>query len=158
MNKLLTSSAVNSWCNLVKEQQSVPALISLLNGYRAACHYGAESTGTLDTDSGSRFHDSETFCKTLTFVLHETDNVFRGMLGISSTSSKRGTILELKNTPKWKTLRPLIKSYLRSTLFMLNQATDSEILALSLSRLRASAVFFAAFPPLLLRLIKVFFM
>ncbi|XP_031279802.1 nucleolar complex protein 2 homolog isoform X2 [Pistacia vera] len=154
-NKLLTNSVVNSWCNLIKEQQSVPALISLLNGYRAACHYGAESTGALDAGSSCRIQESETFCKILTFVLHEADNVFRGMLGISSSSSKRGTILELKNTPKWKTLRPLIKSYLRSTMFMLNQATDSEILALSLSRLRASVVFFAAFPPLLHRLIKI---
>lgn len=153
-NKLLTSSAVSSWCHLVKEQHNAPAFISLLNAYRAACHYGAESTGILGSASGPHILDSATFCKILTFVLREADDVFRGMLGISS-NCKRDTILGLKNNSKWKTVRPLIKSYLRSTLFMLNQATDSEILAFSLTRLRTSIVFFAAFPLSIHRLIKI---
>ncbi|KAL5800202.1 hypothetical protein ACOSQ3_033300 [Xanthoceras sorbifolium] len=155
INKMLTSSAFSSWCHLVKEQHSVPALISLLNGYRAACHYGTESTGVLDAVSCYKIQDSETFCNIVTIMLREADNIFRGMLGISSSNCKRATILDLKNTSKWKTLRPLIKSYLRSTLFMLNQATDSDILAFSLTRLRASIVLFAAFPSLLRRLIKI---
>ncbi|KAL9422097.1 hypothetical protein AB3S75_034379 [Citrus x aurantiifolia] len=153
-NKLLTSSAVNSWCHLVKEQHNASAFISLLNAYRAACHYGAESTGILGSGSGPRILDCETFCKILMFMLREADDVFREMLGISS-NCKRDTILGLKNNSKWKTVRPLIKSYLRSTLFMLKQATDSEILAFSLNRLRASIVFFAAFPLLIHRLIKI---
>lgn len=155
LNKLLTSSAINSWCHLVKEQHNASAFLSLLNAYRAACHYGAESTGILGSGSGAPMLDCETFCKILMFVLREADDVFREMLGISS-NCKRDTILGLKNNSKWKTVRPLIKSYLRSTLFMLNQATDSEILAFSLNRLRASIVFFAAFPLLIRRLIKVF--
>ncbi|KAK2633889.1 hypothetical protein Ddye_028681 [Dipteronia dyeriana] len=154
-NKMWTSSAVSSWFLLVKEQHSVPALISLLNGYRAVCHYGTESTGVLDAVSRHKIQDTEAFCKILTTLLREADNIFHGMLGISSSNCKKGTILELKNTLKWKTLRPLIKSYLRSTLFMLNQATDSDILVFSLTRLRASIVFFAAFPSLLHRLIKI---
>ncbi|KAL9418998.1 hypothetical protein AB3S75_036868 [Citrus x aurantiifolia] len=153
-NKLLTSSAVNSWCHLVKEQHNASAFISLLNTYRAACHYGAESTGILGSGSGPCILDCETFCKILMFMLCEADDVFREMLGISS-NCKRDTILGLKNNSKWKTVRPLIKSYLRSTLFMLKQATDSEILAFSLNRLRASIVFFAAFPLLTHRLIKI---
>lgn len=154
-SKLFTSSAISSWCQLVKEQHNVPAFVNLLNAYRAACHYGDESTGVLDTGSCPQILNSETFCKILTFILTEADDVIRAILGISSSNCKKGTILELKNTSKWKTLRPLIKSYLRSTLFMLNQATDSEILAFSLTRLRASIVLFAAFPPLIHRLIKV---
>ncbi|KAH9768148.1 Noc2p family [Citrus sinensis] len=154
LNKLLTSSAINSWCHLVKEQHNASAFISLLNAYRAACHYGAESTGILGSGSGAPILDCETFCKILMFVLREADDVFREMLGISS-NCKRDTILGLKNNSKWKTVRPLIKSYLRSTLFMLNQATDSEILAFSLNRLRTSIVFFAAFPLLIRRLIKI---
>ncbi|XP_022765342.1 nucleolar complex protein 2 homolog isoform X3 [Durio zibethinus] len=85
----------------------------------------------------------------------EADNIFRETLGISCSSCKKETILELKNSSKWKTMKPLIKSYLRSTLFLLNQVTDSEILAFSLVRLRASIIFFAAFQPLLHRLIKI---
>ncbi|KAL6982357.1 hypothetical protein U1Q18_047282 [Sarracenia purpurea var. burkii] len=150
----VTNAVINSWCELVKKD-SESALVSLLNVYRAACHYGTESIGVPETASCQIIQNSETFCSILMFMLCEVDNIFRGLLKISSSSCKKEVILELKNTSKWKSLKPLIKSYLRSTLFLLNQVTDSEILAFSLSRLRASIIFFAAFPSLLHRLIKV---
>lgn len=143
----LSSSTVDSLCELVKEQNNVPAFVRLLNGYRAACHYGSESPTIVK--------DSHTFCKILTFMLHEADNIFRKILGISGSNDRKEAILELKNTSKWKTLKPVVKSYLRSTLFLLNEVTDSQILAFALTRLKASIVFFAAFPPLLGRLIKI---
>lgn len=143
----LSSSTVDSLCELVKEQNNVPAFVRLLNGYRAACHYGSESPTIVE--------DSHTFCKILTFMLHEADNIFRKILGISGSNDRKEVILELKNTSKWKTLKPVVKSYLRSTLFLLNEVTDSQILAFALTRLKASIVFFAAFPPLLGKLIKI---
>lgn len=143
----LSSSTVDSLCELVKEQNNVPAFVRLLNGYRAACHYGSESPTIVE--------ESHTFCKILTFMLHEADNIFRKILGISGSNDRKEAILELKNTSKWKTLKPAVKSYLRSTLFLLNEVTDSQILAFALTRLKASIVFFAAFPPLLGRLIKI---
>ncbi|XVF23676.1 hypothetical protein REPUB_Repub13aG0059900 [Reevesia pubescens] len=154
-DKLLTSSALNSLCELIREPHSISALTSLLNGYRTACHYGTEPSGPLDVGLCYGLEDSKTFSKILIFMLQEADNIFREMLGISRSSRKKETILELKNSSKWKTMKPLIKSYLRSTLFLLNQVTDSEILAFSLGRLRASIIFFAAFRPLLHRLIKI---
>ncbi|XP_021625969.1 nucleolar complex protein 2 homolog isoform X2 [Manihot esculenta] len=146
VSMLLNSSAVDSLCQLVKEQQNVSALIRLLNGYRAACHYGTESCGALK--------DGLTLSNTLMFVLHEADNVFRKMLGIPCSNERKEMILGFKDTSKWKKLKPLIKSYLRSTLFFLNEVSDSVILVFALTRLRASIIFFAAFPPLLQRLIK----
>uniref|UniRef100_A0A6N2LQI7 Nucleolar complex protein 2 homolog n=1 Tax=Salix viminalis TaxID=40686 RepID=A0A6N2LQI7_SALVM len=143
----LNSSTVDSLCKLVKEQNNVPAFVRLLNGYRAACHYGSESPTIVE--------DSHTFSKILTFMFHEADNIFRKILGISESNDRKEAILELKNTSKWKTLKPIVKSYLRSTLFLLNEVTDSRILAFALTRLRASIVFFAAFPLLLGRLIKI---
>lgn len=156
--KMLTISLINSWCQLVKDQNSVPALTCLLNGYRAACHYGAESAVVFEDVAVPRFQNCETFCKIVTFMLSEADSIFRRILGISCSSRKKETILELRNTSKWKVLKPLIKLYLRSTLFLLNQVTDAEILALSLTQLGASLMFFAAFPSLLRRLIKVNFL
>lgn len=153
--KLLTTSTVNSWCQLVTEQQSVTALTSLLNGYRSACHYGVESSSVLDADSCHKIQDSETFCEILMFMLNEADNLFRGLLEITSSSSRKEKVGEVKNSSKWNTFKPLIKSYLRSTLFLLNQATDVEILIFSLARVRASMTFFATFPSLLCKLIKV---
>lgn len=143
----LNSSAVDSLHQLVMEEHNVPAFIRILNGYRAACHYGTESSSVLE--------DGGTFSKILIFVLCEADSIFRKMLGISCSNERKEAILGLKNSSKWKTLKPLVKSYLRSTLFLLNEVTDSQILAFALTRLRASLIFFAAFRPLLQRLIKV---
>ncbi|CAL5363521.1 unnamed protein product [Camellia sinensis] len=152
--KVLTHSVINSLCQLIKDEHNKSALKTLLNGYRAACWYGTDSIGVPDNASCQRIQNSGTFCSILMFMLREADNIFRGLLKIPSSSCKKESILELKNTSKWKSLKPLIKSYLRSTLFFLNQVTDSEILAFSLSRLRASIIFFAAFPSLLKRLMK----
>lgn len=146
--KLFTSSTINSWCQLVKEEQNNAALTYLLNAYRAACHYGSES-------SGHRIESSEAFSNILIFVLSEADNIFRKLLQISSTNTKKETILELKNTSKWKNLKPLIKSFLRSTLFLLDQVADSDTLIFVLHRIKASVIFFALFPSLLSRCIKV---
>lgn len=155
-SQLLTSSDVDSWCQLVTEQQSLSALTSLLNGYRTACHYRAESSGALNADSRHRFQNSETFSKILIFMLNDADNLFRKLLGLSNSNIRKDKLSELKNSSKWNALKPLIKSYLRSTLYHLNQVTETEILTFSLARVRASMPFFVAFPSLLHRLVKVF--
>ncbi|XP_065871635.1 protein REBELOTE isoform X2 [Euphorbia lathyris] len=147
LSTLFRSSAVDTLYQLVSKQQNIPALIKLLNGYRAACHYGTESSNVLK--------DGLTFSKILMFVLSEADNTFRKLLGISLSNQRKEAILDMKNSSKWKTVKPLIKSFLRSTLFLLNEVSDSEILSFTLTRLKASIIFFAAFPALLQRLIKI---
>lgn len=101
-----------------------------------------------------RIQSREVFSKMLMFLLCEADGIFRRMLGISDSLSKVN-LLKVKNKPEWKTASPLIKSYLRSSLYLLNQVTDNQILNFVLSQLRASVVFFSAFPSLARRLIKV---
>ncbi|XP_073031025.1 protein REBELOTE-like [Primulina eburnea] len=146
--KLLTNSIVNTWFQMIREGCSQSAFISLLNAYRTACHYGAESIGY-------RIDNSETFCNILVFILSNADDTFRGLLQLSSSNCTKVTILELKKSSKWESLKPLIKSYLRSTLFMLDQVTDRDILAFALTRFRSSLIFFVAFPSLVQRLMKV---
>ncbi|KAM3202592.1 nucleolar complex-associated protein 2 isoform X1 [Capsicum annuum] len=145
--RVLTVSAISSWCRLILEENKQAAFVCLLNAYRAACHYGAESIDL-------RFQNAETFGNLVTSVLSKADNILWGLLGISSSSYKKEAILELKDTSQWVNVKPLIKSYLRSTLSLLDQVTDSEILAFALTHLRDSLLFFAAFPYLLQRLIK----
>lgn len=154
-SKVLSTLLVSTWSERVKEDHNDSALSSLLNAYRDACHFGTELSGPADDEPCYRIQNSEAFCNVIFFMLQEADNIFRGLLKISPTAFKKEMILELKNTSKWKKMKPFVKSYLRSTLFLLNQVTDSQILALSLTRLRASIIFFAAFPSLLQRLIKV---
>ncbi|KAI4357193.1 hypothetical protein L6164_001159 [Bauhinia variegata] len=153
--KLLTSASVDSWCKLVKEPHSVPALTCLINAYRAACHNSSKETSVGGFVLYHGIQKSEAFCNILMFFLHEADGLFKKLLGVSSSNYRKETVLELKNTTKWRNLRPLIKSYLRSTLFLLNQVTDSEILVFTIARLRPSIMFLATFPSLLRRLIKI---
>jgi len=152
----LTSASVYSLCKLVKEQNSVAALTCLINAYREACHNDSEATSVSGCVFSDGIQKSETFCKIILFMLQEADATFRRLLGISNTSSRKEAVLDLKNTPKWLSLRPLIKSYLRSTVFLLNQVTDSELLAFSICGLRTSIIFLCAFPSLLRNLLKVF--
>ncbi|XP_052723593.1 protein REBELOTE isoform X2 [Vigna angularis] len=155
VGKHLTSASVYSLCELVKEQSSVPALTCLINAYRAACHNDSEATSVSGCVFSDGIQKSETFCKIIVFMLQEADATFRRLLGISNSSSRKEAVLDLKNTAKWLSLRPLIKSYLRSTVFLLNQVTDSELLAFSICRLRTSIIFLCAFPSLLHNLLKI---
>ncbi|KAL0298695.1 UNVERIFIED_CONTAM: Nucleolar complex protein 2 [Sesamum radiatum] len=145
--KFLTNSVINTWCQMVKEDHSQSALISLLNAYRAACHYGTESIG-------HRIENSETFCNILLLTLSNANDIFRGLLKMSSANSTKETLQELKKAAKWKSFKPLVKSFVRSTLFLLNQVTDTDILTFAMTRLRACLIFFLAFPSLMQRFIK----
>ena len=133
---------------MVKEDNSQSAFVGLLNAYRTACHYGVESVG-------HKIDSSETFCNILIFTLSNADDVFRGMFQISSSNSKKETVEKLQKNSKWKNMKSLVKSFVRSTLFLLDQITDSEILTFAMSRIRASLIFFVAFPSLVQRLLKV---
>lgn len=152
---LLSSSVVDSLCDQVKNKHDLSLLTSLINGYRAACHYGSEAASNADAVRCYNIGNSETFSKILIFTLGEADNLFREHLGLTNSRVKKETILEMKNTQKWKAVKPLIKSYLRSCLFLLNDASETEILRFALARIRASTIFFAAFPSLQRRLIKI---
>ncbi|KAM7259739.1 hypothetical protein ACFE04_015480 [Oxalis oulophora] len=144
--KKLSNAAINSLCDLAVKQNKLSALTILLNKYRAACHCGVEY------DS---IQEGKQFSVIVMFVLREVDGIFRAVLGISNSNHRKEAIMELKKSAKWVTLKPLIKSYLRSTLFLLNQVTDSEILAFTMIQIKHSIVFFVAFPSLLQRFIKI---
>lgn len=153
-HKVLSGSVLSTCCDLVDEKQSVQALISLLNWYRAACHYGHEPSVIPRPDIYYDIEDSETFAKVMIFMLQKADHTFRSILGLSDSSTKE-KILKLKNNPKWDSLKPLVKSFVRSTLHLVKQAADLEIIVFALTQLRVSIVFLAAFPDLLKKLIKV---
>ncbi|RCV22306.1 hypothetical protein SETIT_4G210700v2 [Setaria italica] len=150
--KILTSKTISEWCQLVSKEPKSPALRNLLNAFRDACQYGVHS----DSPSMQRFQNTRVFYQIITFVLSESDNLFRALLEIPDDANK-GRIMNLKNSKKWQTVDPLLKSYLRSSLNLLSQLTDNKILAFVLTRLRASAVLFSAYPSTASTLLKILF-
>ncbi|KAG6410120.1 hypothetical protein SASPL_128169 [Salvia splendens] len=145
--KILSNQVFVTWSRMVKEDNSQSAFVGLLNAYRTACHYGVESVGHI-------IDSSETFCNILIFTLSNADDVFRGIFQISSSNSKKETVEKLQKNSKWKSMKSLVKSFVRSTLFLLDQITDSEILTFAMARIQASLIFFVAFPSLVQRLLK----
>ncbi|RLN28544.1 hypothetical protein C2845_PM05G00880 [Panicum miliaceum] len=150
--KILTTKTISEWCQLVSKEPKSPALRSLLNAFRDACRYGVHS----DNPSMQRFQSTRVFYQIISFVLSESDNIFRALLEISDDANK-GQIMNLRNSKKWQPVDPLLKSYLRNSLDLLSQLTDNKILSFVLTRLRASAVLFSAYPSTSSRLLKILF-
>ena len=148
--KILTTKTISEWCQLVSKEPKSPALRNLLNAFRAACRYGVHS----DSPSMQRFRSTRVFYQIISFVLSESDNIFRALLEISDDANK-GQIMNLRNSKKWQPVDPLLKSYLRSSLDLLSQLTDNKILSFVLTRLRASAVVFSTYPSTSVKLLKV---
>jgi nucleolar complex protein 2 len=94
------------------------------------------------------------FHQIITFVLSESDNIFRALLEVSDDLNK-GKIMNLRDSKKWQAVGPLIKSYLRNSVDLLNQLTDNKMVTFVLTRLRASVVLFCAYPSTSTRLLKV---
>ncbi|CAM8919430.1 unnamed protein product [Rhodiola kirilowii] len=150
--KVITSAMVDSWCEAVKENVKVGAVRSLLKAYRTACHYGDDG----GSDSSSKFSvmSSNVFNKVMIVVLSEMDRILRELLKLPTTGGKKEIILDVTNTKQWKNYNHLVKSYLGNSLHVLNQMTDTEMIAFTLRRLRYSAIFLAPFPALLRKYIK----
>jgi nucleolar complex protein 2 len=148
--KILTSKTISEWCQLVAKEPKSPALCNLLNAFQDACQFGVHS----DSPSIQRLQNTRVFHQIITFVLSESENIFCALLEVSDGLNK-GKIMNLRNSKKWQAVDPLIKSYLRNSVGLLNQLTDNKILTFVLTRLRASAALFCAYPSLSTRLLKV---
>ncbi|KAK9093626.1 hypothetical protein Syun_028537 [Stephania yunnanensis] len=146
--RALTNSSIDFWC-----EQNFCVLPNLLNAYRTACHYGSD--GGINGASSDMILNTGVLSKVIMFVLHEASGIFQRLLGISGSSSKVEMMLDLKKNSKWQTVRPLVKSFLRSSLHLLNHVTDSEILVFTLNQLRAAIIFYSGFPSLMQRFIEV---
>ncbi|KAF0889226.1 hypothetical protein E2562_022478 [Oryza meyeriana var. granulata] len=149
-DNILTRKTISEWCQLVAKEPKAPSLCSLLNAYRDACRFGVHSK----SPSVQRIRSTEVFYHIITFVLSEADSIFRALLEISDDVNK-GKIMNLRSAKRWQSIEPLVKSYLQNSLDLLSQLTDNQILAFVLTRLRASAVLFSAYPSMSRRLLKI---
>ena len=150
--KTITSEMVDSWCKAIREERRIGAIRSIMRAFRSACHCG-------DDDSELKLSSMSfpVFNKILLFVLSEMDGILRTILKLPLSGGKKEMILELMNTRAWKNYNHLVKAYLGNALHVLNQMTDSDMIAFTLRRLKYSSLFLAAFPSLLRKYIKVYF-
>ena len=142
-----SAAQVLAWCTAHKDALSLRSLRQLLASYRAACHVG-EADGD---DSGMRIESGAVFNQVILFVLREVDAVFWRLLGLQPGGGQGGqepaapapTPTNLRRSPRWRKLEPLVKSYLGNTLHLLDAMADPSMTAFILRRLRPSAPLFA---------------
>ncbi|XP_071692684.1 nucleolar complex-associated protein 2 [Rutidosis leptorrhynchoides] len=148
--KTVTSEMVDSWCKAIREERRIGAIRNIMRAFRSACHCGDD-----DHESKLTSMSFPVFNKILLFVLSEMDGILRSILKLPLSGGKKEMIIELMNTRAWKNYNHLVKSYLGNALHVLNQMTDTDMIAFTLRRLKFSSVFLAAFPSLLRKYIKV---
>ena len=143
---------VDSWCQGA-EDGKIGSIRSILEAFRKACHYGEES----GNNSAPKFNvmSGSVLDKVMHFVLKNMDRILRELLDAPSFGGKKETVSELMITKQWKRHGRLMRLYLVNALHMITELTDDQMVAITVHRVRASAVFLAAFPALLRKYVKV---
>ncbi|PUZ38456.1 hypothetical protein GQ55_9G197900 [Panicum hallii var. hallii] len=149
--KPITMEMVDSWCAGVQNEK-IGSIRSILQAFRRACHYGEDQ----GDNSAPKFSvmSGSVLDKVMHFVLKHMDRVLRQLLGAPSFGGKKETISELMLSKPWKRHGNLMRIYLANALNMITEMTDEQMIAFTIHRARASAVFLAAFPSLLRKYVK----
>jgi len=149
--KPITMEMVDSWCDGVQNER-IGSIRSILQAFRRACHYGEDQ----GDNSAPKFSvmSGSVLDKVMHFVLKHMDRVLRQLLGAPSFGGKKETISELILSKPWKRHGNLMRIYLANALHMITEMTDEKMIAFTIHRARASAVFLAAFPSLLRKYVK----
>lgn len=149
--KPITMEMVDSWCKGA-EDGKIGSIRSILRAFRKACHYGEDS----GENSAPKFSvmSGNVLDKVMHFILKNMDRILRQLLSAPSFGGKKETISELMTTKLWKRHGNLMRVYLVNALHMITEMTDEQMIAFTVHRVRASAVFLAAFPSLLRKYVK----
>ncbi|TVU01567.1 hypothetical protein EJB05_52974 [Eragrostis curvula] len=149
--KPITMEMVDSWCDGA-EDGKIGSIRSILQAFRKACHYGEDQ----GDNSAPKFSvmSGSVLDKVMHFVLKHMDRILRELLSAPSFGGKKETISELMMTKSWKKHGNLMRIYLGNALHMITEMTDEQMIAYTIHRVRASAVFLAAFPSLLRKYVK----
>uniref|UniRef100_A0A452YI81 Nucleolar complex protein 2-like protein n=1 Tax=Aegilops tauschii subsp. strangulata TaxID=200361 RepID=A0A452YI81_AEGTS len=142
---------VDSWCKGA-EDGKIGSIRSILQAFRRACHYGEDS----GDNSAPKFSvmSGSVLDKVMHYVLKNMDSILRQLLGAPSSGGKKEKISELMMTNSWKRNGNLMRVYLVNAFHMITEMTDDQMIAFTILRVRASAVFLAAFPSLLRKYVK----
>ncbi|KAG8092111.1 hypothetical protein GUJ93_ZPchr0012g20636 [Zizania palustris] len=142
---------VDSWCKGA-EDGNIGSIRSVLQAFRKACHYGEDN----GDNSAPKFSvmSGSVLDKVMHFVLKNIDRILRQLLDAPSFGGRKETISELIITKPWKRHGRLMRVYLANALHMITEMTDEQMIAFTVHRVRASAVFLSAFPALLRKYVK----
>ena len=145
---VITVAMVNKWKDAMVEQQSVRSLKQLIFAFKAAAH------GEDEEKQGQRYSipSSDVYHEIMVTALQHVPNVLKHHLPVKETAS--GKVRIPTNSPKFKSLSPLIKSHASSLHSLLGSLSDPGTLRLTLQSFEPLLPFLLQFRKFLKTIIK----
>ncbi|KAJ3152061.1 Nucleolar Complex 2 protein [Geranomyces variabilis] len=142
---LVTKEMIARWRASITQNYSLRALRKALLAFRAAAAAGdpdQESTFTYKVEGGAIFNSLLLLC------VRHAPSVFDYHIagGVMEPGKVRKGLPS--NSPKWKKIQPLVKSFLTNLLRLLKSMTDATVVKFVLRESDGSAPYFACFPKL----------
>jgi nucleolar complex protein 2 len=122
----VSASMVQKWKNAMVEQYSIRALRQLVLAFRAAAHVNDED----EKDLKYSIPDPKVYHEIVITALKSVPAVLNHHLPVKETAA--GKLRIPTDTPKFKTLTPLLKSYASSVHHLVSHLSDASTLKLTL--------------------------
>ncbi|CAG8674807.1 12863_t:CDS:10, partial [Cetraspora pellucida] len=138
----LTSALIEKLQEAITQSYSLRSLQKLLLAFRAAAHINDSE----ENRYSYKISDPAVFNNLVVICLKYTTSVFDHHL------ARQNSNLTSEKLPcthrKWKTLEPLIKSFLSSVLYMFEQVTENDMIYFIVRELEKAIPYYACFPKL----------
>lgn len=145
---VVTSAMVQKWKKSMSEEYSIRTLRQLVLAFRAAAHINDPD----EKEFKFTIPDSHVYHQVLVTALKEAPLVLQHHLPVKESAAGRVRIPT--DSPKFKTLSPLIKSHVSSLHYLLSHLSDSATLRLTLQSLEPLLPYLLQFRKFLKVIIK----
>eukprot|EP00698_Gefionella_okellyi_P005829 TRINITY_DN15267_c0_g1_i1.p1 TRINITY_DN15267_c0_g1~~TRINITY_DN15267_c0_g1_i1.p1 ORF type:complete len:774 (-),score=218.96 TRINITY_DN15267_c0_g1_i1:75-2333(-) len=151
----LTVEMLKSWEKDVQKNHTLKTTKRLVIAYRVACHTGDDEMLTEDGAPAAPFRivDSTVFNHLMMFCLRHMHELFDAILQRSADDKKSASTLP-SESKKWKSVGPIVRSYIGSSLHFLQQLTHATMIGLVLRQIEKLAPYYAVFPQSSKKLLK----
>ncbi|KAG9297632.1 hypothetical protein G9A89_011147 [Geosiphon pyriformis] len=139
---LLTKEMVSTWQKSIIEKHSLRSLRRLLLAFRAGAHIDEDEDGV---PYAYKITSPAVFNNLIVVCLKYVTDVFDHYLNYAEEDSKKK--LPSANT-KWKSIEPLVKSYLISLLHMLRNLSEDDMIYFVVKESEKSVPYYLCFPRL----------
>ncbi|KAI8814732.1 Noc2p family-domain-containing protein [Cladochytrium replicatum] len=141
---VITAETIQTWKSQLAKN-SLAAVRKTLLGFRAAC-----AMGDVDGDDNHAFsykiEDSAVYSSMVVTCIKYVPNVIKNHLIPKSEEGKEN--VSVSKSPKWKKLKPFVKSYASNLVRLLKQMTDVAMVRFVVRESENAISFFTAFPKL----------
>jgi nucleolar complex protein 2 len=144
----VTSAMVQKWRKSLSEEYSIRTLRQVVLAFRAAAHINDPD----EKEFKFTIPDSDAYHEVLVTALKETPLVLQHHLPVKESAA--GKVRIPTDSPKFKTLSPLIKSHVSSLHYLLSHLSDSATLRLTLQSLEPLLPYLLQFRKFLKVIIK----